>query len=472
MNTPFSFSDLSTSLPLGPSPIVALYGAGGKTSLMDRLGRELASQGKRVILTTTTKIYKPREYPCIIGSGFKSVAESLAATLTFHSPVVLGRELTSEGKLTGIDPDWPRALLDGDLCDAVLVEADGAAHKPIKGYAVHEPVFPRSATLLIPVLGYDALGIPVDEDHIHRVEAFCTLTGARPGGRVTVHNFLAVMAYMIGIGTERCPGAALVPVINKMDLGGSTRQIRSIQEAFPARGAVDRLLFTDLKGKMPVPFLFRRVQGVFEPDLAAVVLAAGQSSRMGRQKLEMTIGGKTLLERAIGPMLDAGFKEIVVVTDSLSGWIAGRFPPSVRIAANPQSPMGIATSLQAGILSISPCIQAIVFVLGDQPFITADVYRSLIEHYRQSLKALIYPVYQGQRGNPVLFDRRLWNDLLALQGDNGGKQLFAAVPPQDQEGVPVDCPGILVDIDTPEAYARFAAHPPGRAVPGDGSLFD
>ena len=203
-------------------------GRAARPPLMDRLGRELASQGKRVILTTTTKIYKPREYPSIIGSGFKTVAASLAATLALRSPVVLGREITAEGKLTGIDPDWPRAFLDGNLCDAVLVEADGAAHKPIKGYAVHEPVFPRSATLLIPVLGYDALGIPIDDDHIHRVEAFCTLTGARPGGRVTIHNFLAVMAYMIGIGIERCPGAAVVPAIDKMDLSESTGQIRSI----------------------------------------------------------------------------------------------------------------------------------------------------------------------------------------------------------------------------------------------------
>ena len=129
--------------------------------------------------------------------------------------------------------------------------------------------------------------------------------------------------------------------------------------------------------------------------------------------------------------------------------------------------MGISTSLRTGILAVSHCTQAIVFVLGDQPFITADVYRSLIEHYRQSLKALTYPIYQGQRGNPVLFDRRLFEDLLALQGDRGGKQIFAAVPPQDQESVPVDCQGILVDIDTPEAYARFAAHSSGLAAPGD-----
>ena len=443
MTTPSFFHDLSNCLPLGLSPIVVLYGAGGKTSLMYRLGKELASQGKRVILTTTTKIYKPREYPSIIGSGFKPVAASLAAILALRSPVVLGREITAEGKLTGIDPDWPRAFLDGNLCDAVLVEADGAAHKPIKGYAVHEPVFPRSATLLIPVLGYDALGIPIDDDHIHRVEAFCTLTGARPGGRVTIHNFLAVMAYMIGIGIERCPGAAVVPAINKMDLSESTGQIRSIRETFPDCGVVSRLLCTDLKGKIPAPFIFRKMQSVFEPDLAAVILAAGQSSRMGRQKLMMTIGENTLLERAVGPTLKAGFREIVVVTDSHSGRIAEQLPPSVRIVANPQSPMGISTSLRTGILAVSHCTQAIVFVLGDQPFITADVYRSLIEHYRQSLKALTYPIYQGQRGNPVLFDRRLFEDLLALQGDRGGKQIFAAVPPQDQESVPVDCPGIL-----------------------------
>ena len=256
--TPSFSHDLSNCLPLGTNPIVAIYGAGGKTSLMDRLGKELASQGKRVILTTTTKIYKPREYPSIIGSEFNPVAASLEAALALRSTVVLGREVNAEGKLTGIDPDWPRAFLDGNFCDAVLVEADGAAHKPIKGYAVHEPVFPRSATLLIPVLGYDALGSPVDGDHIHRVEAFCKLTGARPGERVTVHHFLAVMAYLIRIGIDRCPGAAVVPVINKIDLMESPEQIESIRETFPDCGVVNRLLCTDLKGEIPVPFLFER----------------------------------------------------------------------------------------------------------------------------------------------------------------------------------------------------------------------
>ena len=438
----------------GPT-VVTIYGAGGKTSLLETLGRELSLQGRRVILTTTTRIFKPETYPCVIGEDFARLTEVLAEHFPAHSPVVLGARLSTDHKLIGIDPAWPQALLDQDICDDVIVEADGAAHKPIKGYASYEPVLPPSSTVLIPVLGYDALGIPIDAEHVHRPEAFCALTGARPGDRITVDHFLTAMAHMIRLGQEKCPQAVIVPVVNKVDLAQDTQQIREIVQKFPLVEAVDRLLFTHLKGDPSVQFSFGRIQGVFEPEISVVILAAGGSVRMGRPKLALPLQGKTLLELAIAPALASGIRDIVVVTGEDPVWFRERIPPDVRVVINPRSREGIATSLHAGITAVSSRSQAILFSLGDQPFVTAEVYRMLIEHYRRHMKALTFPVFGRKRGNPVLFDRRLWSALMALQGDEGGKQIFASVPDQEKAGVTVPCPGILLDIDTPEEYARM-----------------
>ena len=456
MTVPVSIHGLSTSFPLKGPTIVTIYGAGGKTSLLETLGRELSLQGRRVILTTTTRIFKPESHPCVIGEEFKRVTEALAGHFPARSPVALGAGLSDDQKLVGIDPAWPQALLDADICDDVIVEADGAARKPIKGYASHEPVLPASSTVLVPMLGYDALGTPIDAAHVHRPEAFCALTGARPGDRVTVDRFLAAMAHMIRLGREKCPRAVIVPVVNKVDLAKDTQQIVELYQKFPLAEAVDRLLFTHLKGDPSVQFSFGRIHGVLEPEISVVILAAGGSVRMGRPKLALPLQGETLLERAMAPALASGIRDIVVVAGENPAWIRERIPPNVRIVINPRSREGMATSLQAGITAVSPRSQAILFSLGDQPFVTAEVYRMLIEDYRRQLKALTFPVFGGKRGNPVLFDRRLWSALMALQGDEGGKQIFASVPDQEKAGVAVSCPGILLDIDTPEEYARMS----------------
>jgi molybdenum cofactor cytidylyltransferase len=456
MTVPASLHGVYASLPLKGPTVVTIYGAGGKTSLLETLGRELSLQGRRVILTTTTRIFKPETYPSVIGEDFLSVTKALAGRFPAHSPVVLGAKLSGDQKLIGIDPAWPQALLDQDICDDVIVEADGAARKPIKGYASYEPVLPTSSTVLIPVLGYDALGIPIDADHVHRPEAFCVLTGARPGDRITVDHFLTAMAHMIRLGREKCPQAVIVPVVNKVDLAKDTQQISEIVQKFSFVETVDRLLFTHLKTDPSVQFSFGCIQGVFEPEISAVILAAGGSVRMGRPKLALPLQGKTLLELAVAPVLASGIRDIVVVIGEDPAWVRERIPPDVRIVVNPRSREGIATSIQAGISAVSSRSQAILFSLGDQPFVTSEVYQMLIGHYRRHMKTLTFPVFGGKRGNPVLFDRRLWSALMALQGDEGGKQIFASIPDQEKADVTVSCPGILQDIDTPEEYARMS----------------
>lgn len=455
MNTSSATSCISTNLPLKERNVITIYGAGGKTSLLYALGKELSLQGRRVILTTTTKIYRPAAHPCVIGEDFTSVVKAASKHFACNSPVVLGAGISENNKLPGIDPEWPKAFIEQGICDDVIIEGDGAAHKSIKGYASYEPVLPPGSSLLIPVLGCDAIGIPLDAAHVHRPEAFCTLTGALLGTKISINNFLTVMSYMIQIGQEKCPDAVIVPVVNKVDLAEDTQQIRSIMKNFPRAQNLDRLLFTNLKGNLSVSFSFSPAQDVFQPEISVVMLAAGKSLRMGQPKLALKLGKKTLLELALAPVLTTGLRDIVVVANENPAWIKEVIPSNVRIVVNTQSHEGIATSLQVGIKAVSSRSQAIFFSLGDQPFITPDVYHRMIEHYCQHLKSLTFPVCNEKRGNPALFDRRLWPALMALRGDEGGKQIMASIPTQEKEGVPVFCHGIFIDVDTPLDYDRL-----------------
>ena len=444
---------LTPCLPLPDRGIVTVYGAGGKTSVMESLARELAGNGKKVIQTTTTKIFLPEDLPAVIGEDFKTVAENLESELSRQPVVVLGATLLPDNKLSGINPAWPDALLKKRIADYVIVEADGSAHKPIKGYAPYEPVFPTRSDILIPVLGIEAIGKPVTPDHVHRLDAFCRLTGARPDAPLEVSHFLISFRYMIDLGRQSTPGAAVVPLINKIDTISDCRVIREIAEGLKDHHG--DVLFTVLKDENPVRFIYQGVKEGAGFDISAVILAAGESARMGRPKLALKIRGKTILEHALAPIAEAGIRDVVVVLSEENENLKARVPGEYRVVINRHSKEGISTSLKAGVSAVDPRSQGILFALGDQPFVDPGVYKELIQYHRRNLPLITCPVYEGKRGNPVLFDRRLWPALMKIEGDEGGKQIMAELAPKDIGQIKVDAAGVLIDIDTPEEYEMY-----------------
>jgi len=453
MMTPSQPLALAPCLPLPDRGIVTVYGAGGKTSVMESLARELAGNGKTVIQTTTTKIFLPGHLPAVIGEDLKTVAESLGSELGRQPVVVLGATLLPDNKLSGIDPAWPGALLEKRIADYVIVEADGSAHKPIKGYAPYEPVFPTRSDILIPVSGIEAIGKPVDPDHVHRVEAFCKMTGAKPDAPLEVSHFLTGFRYMIDLGRKSTPEAAIVPLINKVDTIADCRVIRELAEGL--KDHPGDILFTVLKEDNPVRFLYQGGAEGAGFGISAVVLAAGESARMGRPKLSLEMRGKTILEHALSPIAEAGIRDVVVVFSEENERLKDRVPKAYRVVINRHSKEGISTSLKAGVSAVDPRSQGVLFALGDQPFVDPAVYGALIQSHRRDLPLITCPVHEGKRGNPVLFDRRLWPELMKIEGDEGGKQIMAGLDPKGIDQVRVDGTGVLIDIDTPEEYEIY-----------------
>jgi len=192
------------------------------------------------------------------------------------------------------------------------------------------------------------------------------------------------------------------------------------------------------------------------PRIAAIVLAAGLSSRMGeRNKLLFEIDGTRMVRRVVETLIDADVGEVIVVTGhdapSVAAAVAGL---DLRLAHNADYRSGLSSSLAAGLAAVPETADGALICLGDMPLVTADTIRRIVAEFAPSLgKEICAPVRHGRRGHPVLFGRSLFKDLQAVSGDVGGRKLFDAFPTRVVEVI-VDDEGILTDFDTDEDFSR------------------
>ncbi len=199
--------------------------------------------------------------------------------------------------------------------------------------------------------------------------------------------------------------------------------------------------------------------------IAAVVLAAGMSSRMGRQKLLLPMAGeRPLIRLSVERVLAAGLDDLVVVlgqnAEAVGAALAGL---PIRTVVNPLYAEGQSTSLRAGLDALRPETEAVVVALGDQPLPEPALIGRLVAAFRQSGRPIVAPRYRDGRGNPVLFAARLFDELRAVTGDQGGRAVIACDPGRVAE-LPVDA-AMPADIDTWADYATVA----GRTIPRDRS---
>ncbi|HHX77761.1 MAG TPA: putative selenium-dependent hydroxylase accessory protein YqeC [Firmicutes bacterium] len=459
---------MARALDLPPRGIISFYGAGGKTSLMDALGGELLSLGFRVVVTTTTKMFEPRGMKGVITGSFDAALQGLAELLPVERRVYLARGLLPGSKLQGVPPGWVERLFltlsDRGACDYFLVEADGAAGMPVKGYAAYEPVLPEASGVIIPVLGADALGLKLATGKVHRPQKLKDLLGLDPGSILSEESIIAVLEQMVRLGEKQAPFARIAAVINKADLMPEAKTVLKLAGLMKqAAKKPSCLLFTVARQENPVRFVFSLAAEEGERKgltlVSCIVLAAGGSSRMGVDKLSLPLKQSTVLGETLRHVAEAGFKEIILVAQPGYAPPAGLpvLPGRVdKIVENSRWRTGLSSSLKAGLAAVSPLSQGALFMLADQPFIPGKVLDALIASYNLHLNQVTYPVWRGREGNPVLFDRRTWPLLMALEGDRGGRSILDRVPAAEILGVETACPGILQDIDTPADYKKLA----------------
>lgn len=439
---------LSRALRISAGDVVALVGGGGKTTALFRLAQELSQKKMRVLTTTTTRIFSAQIQRAPAHLKFNPTRQTVADILPrlnhlidhHQHALLIGQADPESGKAFGIPPEVIDALAASGHFDVILNEADGSRMRPFKAPAEHEPVIPASTTLVVPVVGIDALGQPLHDDYIHRAERVSRLSGAPLNAPVTANTVAAVLSHAGG-GLKNVPAQArVIPLLNKVANSAALALARSIAaQTLQIGPQIEAVAIGAAQTSNPVS----EVQG----RTAAVLLAAGNSSRFGSPKQLARWGGQTFIERVADAALNSQAEPVVVVLgaeiEQSRAALAGR---PVNIIINPDWAKGQSASLRAGLAALPPNINSVVFLLVDLPGITPNIIDALIARHRQTLAPLVWPEFEGRRGNPVLFDRSLFAKLAAISGDTGGKPVLMAH--QDEaERVAVTDEAVVRDID-------------------------
>ncbi len=194
------------------------------------------------------------------------------------------------------------------------------------------------------------------------------------------------------------------------------------------------------------------------PRIAAVVLAAGLSSRMGENKLLVDIGGQPLIRRTVQTALESHASPVIVVTGRDAALIERALGGlDVRFIKNDEFAKGLSTSLKSGLSQVPAESDGAVVVLGDMPSVTSALLDTLIAAFNPADgRAICVATHAGKRGNPVLWARRFFPEMAAIEGDVGAKHIIAANDELVCE-VEAQTDAPLVDIDTKEDLAAFTA---------------
>ncbi len=253
------------------------------------------------------------------------------------------------------------------------------------------------------------------------------------------------------------PGCARSPKLNGFDfvlqrvLAGLTATRTDI-----AAMGVGGLL-TEIHTR-PQPRDQRPIRGPRAPRIGGIVLAAGLSSRMGRNKLLADIDGKPLVRRVAETAAASSVDPIIVVSGNAAADTASALAGlHVVVAENPDFRDGLSTSLKCGLRALPDDCDGVLVLLADMPAVTPALIDKLVAAFDPAEgRAICVATYKGKRGNPVLWARQFFSDMLELEGDVGAKHLMATNGELVCEVEAAD-DAPLIDIDTPEALAVYAA---------------
>ncbi|MBN1147518.1 MAG: putative selenium-dependent hydroxylase accessory protein YqeC [Anaerolineales bacterium] len=457
---------LSHGLRLGAAPRLAFVGAGGKTAALFLLARELLetsrqhSPARTVFLSATTHLATEQlawadrhivtEKPIDLESV--QVAPPPGAVLFTGPPAQSERTAgVSESLLERL-----HAIAETHKIP-LLIEADGSRQRPLKAPAAHEPVVPAWADCVLVVAGLSGLGRPFVAEWVHRPERFAELSGLVPGEPISVAALARVLLHPLGGLKGIPPGARRIALLNQADTPTHQGQaLRLARELLPTYHAVLAAALAPLENPAPSwpspGGLDGPVFAVHEP-VAGIILAAGASSRLGQAKQLLPWRDQPLVRHVARLALDAGLSPLVVVTGFADSQVRTALDDlPIEVVYNPYWKDGQSRSVQAGLGALPPETGAAVFLLADQPHIPAGLVRSLVECHATTLSPIVAPLIDGQRANPVLFDRQVFPDLMALRGDEGGRRLFSR---QRVAWVPWHDSTLTLDVDTQEDYRRL-----------------
>ena len=189
--------------------------------------------------------------------------------------------------------------------------------------------------------------------------------------------------------------------------------------------------------------------------ISTVLLAAGESRRMGRFKQLLPFAGKSFIECSVDNLLASRAGEVIVVTghraEDVSRAISDR---DVRCVYNPDYRSGMSTSIKRGVEAVSESARAVMIALADQPQIGPDICDQIIEAYKKSRAQIVVPAYKGRNGHPIILDLSLRDEILAIDAEQGLRKVIHARPDRVVR-LEIASEDVLMDFDFPEDYRRM-----------------
>lgn len=431
---------LTKAIRAQSSSCITFVGAGGKSTAMFNLARELSSP---VIVTATSHL----------GIWQIALADNHIVANDLRPMELLDNGLDGIVLITGgIEGDRTLPINEGLLAQLnsfcrshstpLLIEADGSRQKPLKAWANHEPPVPKFTDLVVQVVGMSGLGKPLTDEHVHRAEIFSRLSGLKIGDSVSTEALSRVLTRADG-GLNNIPQhARKIVLLNQVDTLSSQSLAQTMAgNLLPHYQSV---IVADLENKA--------IHAVHEP-IAGVILAAGEASRYGQPKQLLEWKGKSFVQAVAETALRAGLSPVIVVTGAQADQIKSALRDlDVEIVHNNEWKSGQGSSIGSGVRHIPNTCGGAIFLLTDQPQVNTSILQALKEKHAEGLYPIVAPMVIDRRANPVLFDRTTFPDLMNIEGDTGGRAIFHKYR---VEYLPWHDDSLLLDVDTPEQYQRL-----------------
>jgi molybdenum cofactor cytidylyltransferase len=244
---------LKDALGLRSGEMMSLIGAGGKTTALYGLAKELRDNGAKVLVTTTTKIFKPVKPHVDRLFLVEEASALLATTLTIPAPVIVGAgyKVDDEEKLLGLPSSWLDQLSVSGQFDSILVEADGAASKLFKVPSEIEPVIPKSCHLTVWIMAIKVLGKPLNPSWIHRAERAISLLGVAADAQVTKDLILRLARNPFGPLKGIPSGSRKVALLNQADSPEEIDAAKDLARALLPLG-FEKIVITSFLSETPV----------------------------------------------------------------------------------------------------------------------------------------------------------------------------------------------------------------------------
>lgn len=415
--------------------MISIVGAGGKTSLMKRLREELVSLGFKVVVTTSTHILYDPDEPFDSGEDI----EKVKGIIDEHGYIVIGKKnepsATGTVKLSSPGPEALCALKD--ICDVMLIEADGARRMSIKVPAEHEPVIYPWTDLVISVAGAGTIGKRI-KDVAYRPEEFAAFLGKKMSDELSAED-LALIATSEKALRKGVGDTDYRFYLNAIDAAKEyTTEIIS--------------LIKSLNKEHGIKACCGSIQNI--DKMGAIILAAGLGTRFGGNKLLSEINGRALYTHVLDEMAGIfGYDGICFVTSHDEIAEAVR-KTSAQVVINPHPEDGQSSSMRLG-LAASMQNGSCLFAVADQPLISRESIERLIDAYRNSDKMMASMINrEGDFANPCIFASCYYDELMDIEGDRGGKSVIKSHS-DDVLRCRANSETELADIDTGEDLKSF-----------------